>query len=186
MSLLTAKACMFHSASSEVILEGSFLITNVAIQGCIEKTLSLTLFLLLKKIWNLCSLTIQQRLCVFLLRSAYCSSFPPIHWPPCPFHFTCCCIPVLLSFTKVSDIPGNLSSVFAVWKKCSEENENKTELDQSSIQPRILSLTREREACRSMFNTWAGFSCSLQTICSLGASSAGSDFSILPSTALFL
>lgn len=107
--------------------------------------MSLTLFLLLKKIWNLCSLTIQQSLCVFLLRSAYCSSFPPIHWPPCPFHFACCCIPVLLSFTKVLDIPGNLSSVFAVWKKCSEENENKTELDWDSIQPRILSLTRERE-----------------------------------------
>lgn len=86
----------------------------------------------------------------------------------CPFGFDCCCIPVLLSFTSISDIPGNLSCVFAVWKKCSEENETKTELDPASIQPRILSLTAEREACRSMLNTWARFSSSLQTICSLG------------------
>lgn len=88
------------------------------------------------------------------------------------FHFGCCCLPALLSFTNILDIPGNLSPVFAVWKKCSEENENRTELDQDPMQPRMLSLAAEREACRSMFNTWAGFSCSLQTIYSLGVISA--------------
>lgn len=68
--------------------------------------------------------------------------------------------------------PRKSVPVFAVWKKRSEENENRTELDQDAMQPRMLSLAAEREACRSMFNTWAGFPCSLQTIYSLGVISA--------------
>lgn len=81
---------------------------------------------------------------------------------------------LLLHSCSADLIPGNLSSLFAVWGKCTEENQSNTDLDQDSIQPRMLSLTAEREACRIMFNTWAGFSCSLQTICSLGVVSASS------------
>lgn len=57
----------------------------------------------------------QQWLSVFPLRSAYCAPLPHSHWP-CLFYRACCCVPALLSYPWASDIPGNLSSGFAVQK----------------------------------------------------------------------
>lgn len=78
-------------------------------------TLSFNYFLIIKENLKII-FTFQQSLCLHPLSSAYSASLPVTYWLSCPFCCACRCVPILLSCTRPSDIPGNLSSMFTTWE----------------------------------------------------------------------
>lgn len=109
--------------------------------------------------WYLCSLMIQQRPCVFLLRSAQCTSFPPILWPPCPFHCGCCCIPVLLILSQ-EICP--LSLLFG--GNAPKKMRIRLTWTKTPCSPECCLWQQKGRHVGACLTPKAGFSCSLQTI----------------------